>query len=78
MIVGIGIWLPFSPFADALGFVALPPLYWPLVGLMLVGYIALTQVVKTWFVRRYEARSSSPAATQRSSPRWQSAPWRIF
>jgi len=53
VIVGIGIWLPFSPFADALGFVALPPLYWPLVGLMLVGYIALTQVVKTWFVRRY-------------------------
>jgi Mg2+-importing ATPase len=55
LIVGIGIWLPFSPFADTLGFVALPPLYWPLVGLMLLGYIALTQVVKTWFVRRYEA-----------------------
>ena len=48
--MGIGIWLLFSPFADALGFAALP-----LVGLMLVGYIALTQVVKTWFVRRYEA-----------------------
>jgi P-type Mg2+ transporter len=52
--VGIGIGLPFSPLADTLGFVALPPLYWPLVGVMLVGYIVLTQVVKTWFVRRYE------------------------
>ena len=55
LIVGIGIWLPFSPFADTLGFVALPPLYWPLVGLMLIGYIALAQVVKTWFVRCYGA-----------------------
>ncbi|MEI6778660.1 MAG: hypothetical protein WCK70_17305 [Chloroflexales bacterium] len=54
LIVGIGIGLPFSPLADTLGFVALPPLYWPLVGVMLVGYIVLTQVVKTWFVRRYE------------------------
>jgi Mg2+-importing ATPase len=54
LIVAIGIWLPFSPFADALGFVALPPLYWPLVGLMLLGYVVLTQLVKTWFVRRYE------------------------
>jgi Mg2+-importing ATPase len=55
IIVGVGVWLPFSPFADALGFVALPPLYWPLVGLMLVGYFALAQVVKTWFARRYGA-----------------------
>lgn len=55
LIVGVGIWLPLSPLAGALGFVALPLLYWPLVGLMLVGYVALTQVVKTWFVRRYEA-----------------------
>lgn len=55
LIVGVGIWLPHSPFADALGFVALPPLYWPLVGAMLLGYIVLTQLVKTWFVRRYEA-----------------------
>jgi Mg2+-importing ATPase len=54
LIAGVGIWLPFSPFADVLGFVALPPLYWLLVGLMLVCYVALTQVVKTWFVRRYE------------------------
>ncbi|MBK9712465.1 MAG: magnesium-translocating P-type ATPase [Kouleothrix sp.] len=55
LIVGVGIWLPLSPLAGALGFVALPALYWPLVGLMLLGYVALTQVVKTWFVRRYEA-----------------------
>ena len=51
----MGIWLPFSPFADVLGFVALPMLYWPLVGLMLVCYVTLTQLAKTWFVRRYGA-----------------------
>ena len=28
---------------------------WPLVGLMLVCYVTLTQLVKTWFVRRYGA-----------------------
>ena len=55
LIVGVGIWLPYSPFADVLGFVALPMQYWPLVGLMLVCYVALAQLVKTWFVRRYGA-----------------------
>jgi Mg2+-importing ATPase len=55
LIVGVGIWLPYSPFADVLGFVALPMLYWPLVGLMLVCYVTLTQLAKTWFVRRYGA-----------------------
>ncbi len=27
-IIGVGVWLPFSPFAEALGFTALPHLYW--------------------------------------------------
>jgi uncharacterized protein YqgC (DUF456 family) len=35
--------------------VALPMLYWPLVGLMLVCYLTVTQLAKTWFVRRYGA-----------------------
>src|SRR4051812_39699672 len=29
IICGIGIWLPFSPFAHSLGFTALPGSYWP-------------------------------------------------
>ena len=53
VIVAIGAWLTVSPFASALGFVALPPLYWPLLAGMLLAYVLLTQLVKTWFVRRY-------------------------
>jgi Mg2+-importing ATPase len=49
----VGLWLPVSPFAPALGFVALPPLYWPALAAMLLAYLALTHVMKTWFHRRF-------------------------
>ena len=52
-IVAVGAWLPYSPLAEALGLVALPPLYWFLLAGMLVCYVLLTQAVKTWFVRRF-------------------------
>ncbi len=52
-IVAVGAWLPYSPLASALGLVALPPLYWLLLAGMLVCYVLLTQVVKTWFIRRF-------------------------
>ncbi|MCE1254262.1 MAG: magnesium-translocating P-type ATPase [Anaerolineae bacterium] len=53
LILAVGAWLPFSPIAGALGLVALPPLYWALLAAMMLGYMLLTQVVKTWFYRRY-------------------------
>jgi P-type Mg2+ transporter len=53
LIAGVGAYLPFSPLASALGFVALPPLYWLLLAAMLLCYVLLTQVVKTWFYRRF-------------------------
>ena len=53
LIPAIGVWLTVSPVAGALGFVALPPRYWPLLAGMLLGYMVLTQVVKVWFVKRY-------------------------
>jgi len=52
VVVAGGAWLTVSPLAGALGFVPLPPLYWLLLALMLLGYAVLTQVVKTWFVRK--------------------------
>ncbi len=52
-IVAVAAWLPYSPLAGALGLVPLPPLYWLLLLGMLVCYILLTQVVKTWFIRRF-------------------------
>lgn len=52
LIMGIGVWLPFSPMAHALGFVRLPGLYWPLLALTLVCYMGLTQVIKAWLFRK--------------------------
>jgi len=48
----VGVWLPFSPVGPALGFQPLPHLYWPLVALTLLCYATLTQLVKTWLLRR--------------------------
>jgi Mg2+-importing ATPase len=53
LIVAVGAALPFSPLAGPLGFTPLPALYWPFLAGMLLAYVALTQVVKSWFVRRF-------------------------
>jgi P-type Mg2+ transporter len=52
LIMALGAWLPFSPAAGALGFVPLPPLYWPILGATLLCYVVLTQIVKTWLIRK--------------------------
>ena len=48
VIMMIGVWLPVSPIGEPLGFTPLPELYWPLLVLTLLGYVLLTQAVKTW------------------------------
>jgi Mg2+-importing ATPase len=53
IIVAAGAWLTVSPLAGTLGFVPLPPLYWLYLAVMLLGYAILTQLVKTWFIRRF-------------------------
>ena len=53
LIVSIGAFLPFSPLASTLGFVPLPAAYWGYLAGMLVCYVALTQLAKTWFIRKF-------------------------
>ena len=53
IIVAVGAGLTVSPLAGALGFVPLPLLYWLLLAIILVCYVVLTQLVKTWFYRRF-------------------------
>ena len=53
IIVGVGAWLTVSPLAGTLGFVALPPTFWLYLIGVLVGYVILTQLVKTWFYRKF-------------------------
>jgi Mg2+-importing ATPase len=52
LIMCMGMWLPFSPFGPALGFVHLPPLYWPILLGTLLCYVVLTQLVKMWLIRK--------------------------
>jgi Mg2+-importing ATPase len=53
IVVGGGAWLTVSPLAGAMGFVPLPGLFWPLLAAILVVYVILTQLVKTWFYHHY-------------------------
>jgi Mg2+-importing ATPase len=53
LICGIGIWLPGSPFARSLGFVHVPDVLWPILGLIILCYLTLAHFVKHWFVKRF-------------------------
>ena len=52
IIMAVAAWLPYSPAAPALGFTALPPLYWPILLATLLCYVVLTQAVKMWLIRK--------------------------
>ena len=49
----IGVLLPYSQFAHALNLVALPYHYWFALTAILLTYMSLTQLVKTWLIRRF-------------------------
>jgi Mg2+-importing ATPase len=48
----VGMWLPSSSIGPWLGMVPLPVQFWPLLLLTLLLYVALTQLVKVWLVRK--------------------------
>ena len=52
-VMGVGMYLPFSPIASSLGFVPLPAVYFLWLALILTCYCVLTQFVKTWFIRKF-------------------------
>jgi len=53
VVMAIGIYLPFSPIAPALHLTALPRAYFGWLAATLLCYAILTQIVKTWFARKY-------------------------
>ena len=53
IIMAVGIYLPFSPFANSLDFVKLPGQYWLLLELILLSYVGLTQLVKMWYAKKF-------------------------
>jgi Mg2+-importing ATPase len=52
-VMGVGMYLPFSPLATSLGFVPLPAVYFIWLALILTCYCVLTQFVKNWFIKKY-------------------------
>jgi Mg2+-importing ATPase len=52
LIMGVGAVLPFSPLAQFLGFVPLPWQFWPFLLVTLICYVALTQLVKAWLLKK--------------------------
>jgi Mg2+-importing ATPase len=53
IVMAVGSWLPYSPFAEALGLEPLPAIYWAWIAGFLACYAAITHGVKTWFFHRY-------------------------
>ncbi|HKW20635.1 MAG TPA: magnesium-translocating P-type ATPase [Ktedonobacterales bacterium] len=52
LIVLVGVLLPFSPLAPALGFTPLPLLYFLFLILAIAVYLTLVEIVKRWLMRR--------------------------
>ena len=52
-IMAIGVFIPMGPVAGYFKMEALPPLYWPFLVAILLGYAALTTVVKRHYIHRF-------------------------
>ena len=53
VVMAIGIAVPYTPIGLALGMVPLPLVYFAWLAAILLCYCVLTQLVKSWYVRRY-------------------------
>jgi Mg2+-importing ATPase len=53
VVMAIGVALPYSPVGHYLGLVPLPAIYWVWIVGFLLCYMALTHMVKTWFIRKF-------------------------
>lgn len=53
LIMAIGIFIPFSPFAHALKMQPLPLSFFPWLTAILLSYCFLTQIIKNWFIKKF-------------------------
>lgn len=52
-VVGVGLLLPFTPLADGLGFVPLPPIYFLLLAMLVGTYLLLVMFLRGKFLRKF-------------------------
>jgi Mg2+-importing ATPase len=53
-IMAVGVYLPYSTAGSAVSLVRLPAMFFPWLVVTLLLYAALTQTVKTWYIRRFQ------------------------
>ncbi|MGB7595421.1 MAG: cation transporting ATPase C-terminal domain-containing protein, partial [Erysipelotrichaceae bacterium] len=53
ILLTIGVFLPFSPISGAISMAALPPAYFGYLTMLLLGYGALLQITKFFYIRRF-------------------------
>ncbi len=53
LVMAIGIFIPFSPFADALKLQPLPLSFFPFLIVILFAYCSLTQLIKNWYIKKF-------------------------
>jgi Mg2+-importing ATPase len=53
IVMAIGSYLPYSPFAADLGFVPLPASYWLWIAGFMISYALLCHWMKVWFYKRF-------------------------
>jgi Mg2+-importing ATPase len=63
-VVGLGALIPFLPFATALGFAALPGVFFAVLVLMVGAYLVLVELAKRWFFATPAPQPTGPAPVQ--------------
>lgn len=54
VVMALGVYLPFSPLAGVFGFVSVPGSYFPFLALTLAAYCVATQIMKVFYIRRFD------------------------
>lgn len=55
-VLGIALIMPFTPLGALFGFVEPPPTFFLVLGALIATYLALVEIVKEWFYKRYAYR----------------------
>ena len=66
-VIAIGVVLPYTPAAGALGFTPLPASYFAFVVIVVATYLALVEVVKQRVIRRFVDGTASPPRADRAA-----------
>ena len=53
IVMGVGVWLPYSPLAHFLGFEPLPWTFWLWMAAFLLSYAVICHHVKVWFLKKF-------------------------